>query len=131
MRHPWPRFTCLLLALCTSSAWPNKLLSHPVYPQELLGHCLALYQSNRSAIAQLEAHLGQYGYTPPPGLVREPGDPLAGAAARRAVAGESRVRGCMVQTGWLCLTKGGTRKTRWGAGGLTAGGGGQQYRYRG
>ncbi len=30
--------------------------------QELVGHCVALYQHNHEAIAQLEQRLQQYGY---------------------------------------------------------------------
>ena len=31
-------------------------------PQDLLGHCLALYQDSQGRIAELEARLRQYGY---------------------------------------------------------------------
>ncbi|KAG2426160.1 hypothetical protein HXX76_013141 [Chlamydomonas incerta] len=59
--------------------------------EELLGHCLALYQDNRSSIQRLEAHLGQYGYSAPPGLQVEPENPVAAAAAaasrRRGTSG--------------------------------------------
>ncbi|KXZ51625.1 hypothetical protein GPECTOR_12g589 [Gonium pectorale] len=49
--------------------------------QELVGHCLALYQANRGTIKLLEDHLHQYGFQPPPGMVHEPEDPLAAASA--------------------------------------------------
>ncbi|KAG2494456.1 hypothetical protein HYH03_007508 [Edaphochlamys debaryana] len=50
--------------------------------EELLGHCLALYQANRSTIGLLEAHLEQYGYQAPPGIVREPENPVLVAPSR-------------------------------------------------
>lgn len=33
--------------------------------QELLEHCLALFEENQQRIAALEGHLVQYGYKPP------------------------------------------------------------------
>lgn len=63
---------------------PTPPHAHPPPCQELLGHCLALYQDNRSSIQRLEAHLGQYGYTAPPGLQVEPENPVAAAAAAAA-----------------------------------------------
>lgn len=32
--------------------------------EELLGHCLAVFHSNRDGIAKLEQHLAKYGYQP-------------------------------------------------------------------
>jgi hypothetical protein len=57
---------------------PTWLTSTP--QQELLGHCLALYHANRSTIQLLENHLGQYGFHAPPGMTREPEEPLAATA---------------------------------------------------
>lgn len=36
--------------------------------QDLLGHCLELFQENQARINALEAHLIQYGYKPQPGF---------------------------------------------------------------
>jgi hypothetical protein len=40
--------------------------------QELIGHCSAVYHSNRAAAIALEGHLVQYGYQPAAGGVQEP-----------------------------------------------------------
>lgn len=45
--------------------------------QELLGHCLALYQANRQLACKLEDHLEQYGYTKPSSREEEPEDPCS------------------------------------------------------
>ncbi|GFR49705.1 hypothetical protein Agub_g11856 [Astrephomene gubernaculifera] len=63
--------------------------------EELLGHCVGLYQANRSTIQLLEEHLQQYGYQQPPGVVQEPENPVSAAAvaavkARRAGDGNRR-----------------------------------------
>lgn len=50
-------------------------ISVPWLLQELLGHCLALYQANRQLACQLEDHLEQYGYTKPSTHEEEPEDP--------------------------------------------------------
>ena len=48
--------------------------------QELLGHCLELYQENRQQIARLEGHLEEYGYDAHHNLA-SPADPLADVPA--------------------------------------------------
>ena len=48
--------------------------------QELLGHCLELYQENRQQIAGLEEHLKEYGYDAQHSLA-SPADPLADVPA--------------------------------------------------
>ncbi len=45
--------------------------------QELLGHCAAVYSSNRAGIQALEQHLQQYGYETPLEAVQEPEDPMS------------------------------------------------------
>ncbi|GLI71217.1 hypothetical protein VaNZ11_016337 [Volvox africanus] len=62
---------------------------------ELIGHCVVLYQANRKTIEHLEEHLHQYGYRQPQGMVFEPENPLsahavAAAAAKARLKGEAR-----------------------------------------
>ncbi|GIL80108.1 hypothetical protein Vretimale_12932 [Volvox reticuliferus] len=59
---------------------------------ELIGHCAALYQANRTTIEHLEAHLHQYGYRQPTGIVFEPENPLSEEAVAAAAA-KTRLRG--------------------------------------
>lgn len=67
-----------MTGLCTSAMLP-------VHLQELLGHCTALYSSNFKGVQRLEAHLKQYGYQP--GVLQQPADLLAAAAAHTAAGG--------------------------------------------
>ena len=55
--------------------------------QELLGHCVELFQSNREGVTALVAHLERYGYQAPPGARREPEDPCASASAPASTYG--------------------------------------------
>lgn len=54
--------------------------------QELLGHCLELYQENRQQIAGLEGHLKEYGYDAQHNLA-SPADPLAALPAGGTMLG--------------------------------------------
>lgn len=45
--------------------------------QELLGHCLALYQTNQQLACKLEDHLQQFGYTKSSVCEEEPEDPCS------------------------------------------------------
>ena len=62
---------------------PHKPARLPVL-QELLGHCLELYQENRQQIAGLEEHLKEYGYDAQHSLA-SPADPLADVPAGGAL----------------------------------------------
>jgi len=69
-------------------------------PQELLGHCTALFQENQRRLCDLERHLRQYGYSAefPAAHCRAPGAPGAAAepapGAAATDAGRARTRLC-------------------------------------
>ena len=47
--------------------------------EELMGHCVELYQNNRQGALALVAHLERYGYQQPAGVQPEPEDPCSSA----------------------------------------------------
>eukprot|EP00201_Polytomella_parva_P021263 CAMPEP_0175045590 /NCGR_PEP_ID=MMETSP0052_2-20121109/4517_1 /TAXON_ID=51329 ORGANISM="Polytomella parva, Strain SAG 63-3" /NCGR_SAMPLE_ID=MMETSP0052_2 /ASSEMBLY_ACC=CAM_ASM_000194 /LENGTH=287 /DNA_ID=CAMNT_0016309157 /DNA_START=22 /DNA_END=881 /DNA_ORIENTATION=+ len=55
----------------------DKLSTNTLSLEELLGHCVTLYDSNRRAIQNLEKRLEDYGYRHDPNVPIEPIDPLA------------------------------------------------------
>jgi hypothetical protein len=55
--------------------------------QELLGHCVELYHSNRDGMTALVAHLERYGYQQPVSARREPDDPCSTALAAASAYG--------------------------------------------
>lgn len=64
------------LAIAKDACW---IMIHPnclaCTLQELIGHCTAVYNSNRTATLALEQHLSQYGYQRPEETVQEPENP--------------------------------------------------------
>ncbi|KIZ05362.1 hypothetical protein MNEG_2595 [Monoraphidium neglectum] len=55
--------------------------------EELLGHCVELYHSNRDGMTALVAHLERYGYQQPVSARREPDDPCSTALAAASAYG--------------------------------------------
>ncbi|GBF99160.1 hypothetical protein Rsub_12127 [Raphidocelis subcapitata] len=62
----------------------ERVTTEAVCLEELLGHFVELYHSNRAGAALLVAHLERYGYQQPAGARPEPEDPCSGGAASAA-----------------------------------------------
>lgn len=64
------------LAACVHACKTDMTVPHEhTCMQELLGHCMSVYQSNHAAVQQLETHLKQYGYQSQ-GQLLAPEDPM-------------------------------------------------------